>query len=98
MEAKNRVSSTTTIPIIDTSSDAEDDNSLAIDVNSATNNIIQPVSFRTDSNASIDSGSGSVVYVITGVVIAIIVLGIVIALVAAVLFLKTRYTLILVCD
>ena len=72
------------------------DASESIDVNSATNNIIinGPVSNR-NNNASIDSWSGSVVYIITGVVIAIIVLGILAALVTAVLFMKARYTLIM---
>ena len=74
------------------------DASESIDVNSATNNIINgPVSNR-NNNVSINSWSGSVIYIITGVVIAIIVLGILTALVAVVLFMKARYALILVCD
>ena len=75
------------------------DVSVSVDVTSATNIVNGPVSNR-NNDASIDSESGSAVYVITGVVIAIIVLGIVIALVAAVLFMKARYsyTLIMVFD
>ena len=98
-DARNRVGSTTSIST-DISEDGVtsiSDVSPSVDETSATNRV-GSVSIHTNSNANIDSGSDSVVYVITGVAIAIIILGIVIALVAAVLFMKARYTLILVCD
>ena len=67
----------------------------SVDVTSAKD--IQRPDFTHNSDASIDNGSGPV-YVITGVVIAIIVLGIVTALVAVVLFMKARYTFIIVLN
>ena len=75
------------------------DTSPSLDVTSAIN-IINGLVTNRNNDASIDSGSGSVVYVITGVAIAIIVFGILVALVAAVLFMKARYsyTLIMVFD
>ena len=83
----------------DASSDTEhgvistpQDASVSEDVTSATNTI-GSVSIHTDSDASIDSGSGSVINVITGVIIAIIVLGILPALVVVVLFMKARYSI-----
>jgi hypothetical protein len=96
------------MPIVDTSSDAgigitstfsEDDvastpldTPLSVDVISTTN-ITDPESpLNSESEAKIDNSPGPHVYVITGVVIAIIVLGILTVLVAVVLFMKARYS------
>ena len=75
--------------LLDTLQNAKENKALSIDVTSTTSIINGPVS-NQNNNASIDS-----IYIITGVIIAIIVLGILTALVAVVLFMKARYALIM---
>jgi hypothetical protein len=94
---------TSTLDVISTPDISEDDvasipldTPLSVDVTSTTNTgTIGPGSESTlssESDTSIDNGPGSILYVITGVIVAIIVLGILTAFVAVVLFMKARYS------
>jgi hypothetical protein len=68
-----------------------------MDVTSTTNITDPEYPLSSESEAKIDNAPGPHVYVITGVVIAIIVLGILTALVAVVLFMKARYSYVDYC-